>query len=950
MPRLPAGLLAVVLSSVALTAVAAPPNITRISPPALRVGQPTTLIIEGSGLVPEPRLLSSIAIASQSVKGKPAGNRLEIEVTLDASVPPGIYMLRLATANGISDAAAIAVDALPTAPFAAQINELPLAYHGNLPGPQLQRAAFTGKKGQRIVLDVEAQRLGSKLRPVVRLYDPKGSQIAWSPPRIQLAGDARCEVTLPQDGAYQIELHDQLYRAPEPAFYRLKVGALDYADFALPLAITAGTKGTFTLLGSNLKTTSELDGTTLARIPTDALVPWPAAPLATGSRPRAGVSDFAEIAEAPQADGKLQELPAAPVGISGLLAKNAEEDKFVLPVTPGQKLRFDVEARRANSPLDASLSIRNEQGGQLAAGDDRPGSADPLVDFTVPEKVTKLVVAIRDLPNRGGEDYVYRIAIYDAARPDVELSAALEQINIPAGGTLLAPVQIARTNFNGPLELEIPGLPPHIQLSGHQVPAGSSQALLALTATQGAPFAGLVRIIAKSADPAQPLARYLRSKNVPGAAYQPALGEEFGLAVSEAAPLAVSWNFDAAAPVFQGGKLAAPVEVTRAAGMAGPVRLKLVTTQPMPKKKVKQNNQDKEVDDVDRALRLEGMPVLAADAASLAVNVLIPGDLPTQPWDLSLVAELLSADQKKVLATVATPVRRITPQRPFTIELTSANAAEGKAGLGDAGKFAGKVVRAPGFTAPVTITLDGLPKEVSSPKAVVPGDKAEFELPLRFPFGSKPGELKNAKLVALLDGAATRSNEVAVSVKLTAGEKPPAEMPLEIFEDNESFLTALTEGGGAASLDLDKFSGKSSIKVAPPQRFNQSLPGLQVKIRENPGPGEYRYLRFAWKKQGGNTVVLQLNHDGMWGPGGSGRPGAKFRYHAGPGGEQFGGSLEVDKTLPAKFTVVTRDLFADFGEFTLNGIALTPADGKFAWFDHIYLGQSLDDFGLIKKE
>jgi hypothetical protein len=45
---------------------------------------------------------------------------------------------------------------------------------------------------------------------------------------------------------------------------------------------------------------------------------------------------------------------------------------------------------------------------------------------------------------------------------------------------------------------------------------------------------------------------------------------------------------------------------------------------------------------------------------------------------------------------------------------------------------------------------------------------------------------------------------------------------------------------------------------------------------------------------------------------------------------------------------VTRDLFADFGEFTLTGLALSPVDGEYALFDHIYLGATPEDFELVK--
>ena len=59
-------------------------------------------------------------------------------------------------------------------------------------------------------------------------------------------------------------------------------------------------------------------------------------------------------------------------------------------------------------------------------------------------------------------------------------------------------------------------------------------------------------------------------------------------------------------------------------------------------------------------------------------------------------------------------------------------------------------------------------------------------------------------------------------------------------------------------------------------------------------------------------------------------------------------SVAIDSNLPAAFTVVTRDLFADFGEFTLTGLALSPVDGEYALFDHIYLGASTESLDTVK--
>jgi hypothetical protein len=54
-----------------------------------------------------------------------------------------------------------------------------------------------------------------------------------------------------------------------------------------------------------------------------------------------------------------------------------------------------------------------------------------------------------------------------------------------------------------------------------------------------------------------------------------------------------------------------------------------------------------------------------------------------------------------------------------------------------------------------------------------------FELPVRFPFGTKEGELKDIRLVATAleksDDPTSRieSNSVTVTVKIVPGEKPP---------------------------------------------------------------------------------------------------------------------------------------------------------------------------------
>jgi hypothetical protein len=63
----------------------AAPNVTNISLRGLQIGGTTTVVIEGSELLPNPVLIASFPIANQTVKPNAQANRVEIEI----AVPPG---------------------------------------------------------------------------------------------------------------------------------------------------------------------------------------------------------------------------------------------------------------------------------------------------------------------------------------------------------------------------------------------------------------------------------------------------------------------------------------------------------------------------------------------------------------------------------------------------------------------------------------------------------------------------------------------------------------------------------------------------------------------------------------------------------------------------------------------------------------------------------------------
>lgn len=153
------------------------------------------------------------------------------------------------------------------------------------------------------------------------------------------------------------------------------------------------------------------------------------------------------------------------------------------------------------------------------------------------------------------------------------------------------------------------------------------------------------------------------------------------------------------------------------------------------------------------------------------------------------------------------------------------------------------------------------------------------------------------------------------------------------------FPVLANDGGGEAGTiareDRDVFAGVEAARVTPMQKYRSNVPGWAFKIVEKPEKaGEFRFLRFAWKKLGGTGVMVQFHDPAKsW----------AFRYHAGTNVFGWHPSTQVGAKVPGEWEVVTRDLFKDWGEFTMTGFALSPLDGTAALFDHVLLGRSVAD-------
>lgn len=172
-----------------------------------------------------------------------------------------------------------------------------------------------------------------------------------------------------------------------------------------------------------------------------------------------------------------------------------------------------------------------------------------------------------------------------------------------------------------------------------------------------------------------------------------------------------------------------------------------------------------------------------------------------------------------------------------------------------------------------------------------------------------------------------------------------------LFDEKQGLEDSLAQhdGGSEAVIETkDVFAGKKAIRVTPYQSYSEAIEGWEYSIKEKPSKGEFRYIMFAWEKIGGEGIMIQFPDNGQWGittdpfvdPGEPSR-----RYVS---GENIAGwsAIQIDEKIPSKWTLVIRDLYADFGEFSMSGIAFTPFDGDAGLWDCIYLGTTKDE--LVK--
>jgi hypothetical protein len=765
----------------------------------LEIGASTALTIDGADLLPNPRVYLDERPIETAVDPQSTPTRLVLSVKLPGDVAPGVGLLRIATASGFSSGVPVGLDRMPQLPMTDEVKSLPVALSGAVPGSGVSRTTFFGKAGDETIVEVEARRLGSRLRPVIHVYDSRRVQLAWAMPSNNLAGDARVVAKLPRDDRYTVELHDAQYAPPGSSFFRLKIGHWQFADLAFPPAVTSGQESSFELIG-NVAVRAPLRVANRSQL---AFVNLPGDSIVSGPPPSVLVSSLPELLESRSADDQPMVLPAVPVAVSGRLDTHDQKDRYVVPVVVGAKLVFEVFAERIGSRIDAAIELRNKQGGVLASGDDATGTTDSRLEFAVPPSLDSVEVVVRDTLDIASTDATYRLVVTSADAPqpfDVVLKS--DVVNVPAGELQVIEALVNRRGYVGPIHLDVADLPPGVAESGSEIPAGTNGTLLAFVYL-GDPATHVVsRITARSPDGS--LVTSARSESAPDDRTPAWLRERIAIAAAPKAgpPLQVAWVGEAAlSQLVLASKPSATVRVVRPVATLGPVRLSLVTSQPTPKANGQPNpnltvRAEKPVEiPIDPAVKAAADALAAvekqladgtkaaeaaqADAKSAAeamvrdlalkktaaeatlleaqakanyqtdFALVVPSVLTESTCDISIRAELLNPERNAVLRTVYAPVRRLPVVNPLTIKLGAAlieAVFDPKAGA--TVQIAGKVERLAGYKGDVAVAIAGLPPGVAGANATVKADQTDFHIELKVPANFASDNIAGIRLTA----------------------------------------------------------------------------------------------------------------------------------------------------------------------------------------------------------
>lgn len=404
-------------------------------------------------------------------------------LVIDATALPGPRELRVLGANGVSNPLAIQISDVPevqemkpnNSSSEAQELSLPIGVSGIIDKSALSDwYRFHAKAGQRLLFDVLANRTGSPLDATLILTDPSGKELVRSEDVNGL--DPLLEYTPTADGDFFLQLHDLRFQGGNDYRYHLTAGVLPYVDQVFPFGGRRGTSVDLILRGRNLEGVDRMN----LRIASDAPLGRQDIRAHTPrgfSNPRPfEASDLPDFEERePNNEKSAANVISLPAAINGRIGEKGDLDTFRIRSDSDQRLVIEVQARSFGSPLDALLVLSDAQGAVLQQNDDASG-LDPRIELDA-KKDAEYLVSIRDLTDRGGDRFGYRLAIQPPNKTqDFVVRPTQSRLRVARGGTTAVRCELERRNgFAGVVRIFGRDLPSGVETSTLVIPPEGPQ-------------------------------------------------------------------------------------------------------------------------------------------------------------------------------------------------------------------------------------------------------------------------------------------------------------------------------------------------------------------------------------------------------------------------------------------------------------------------------------------
>jgi len=430
-----------------------------------------------------------------------------IEVTIASNAVPGDRELRLETPLGLTNPMVFQVGELseiselePNEPQnLTQLQyppplDLPVLLNGRIMPGDVDHFRFRAQQGQQLVVKAYARRLIPYLADAVpgwfqatlTLYDSKGNEVAFADD-YRFDPDPIIFYKVPNNGVYELEIRDSIYRGREDFVYRVAIDEQPFVTQAFPLGGRRGIRTISAVDGWNLNRTKMLldtkykDDSIRHKVLQDK--------KGRSNEVTYAVDSLSECQETePNNTIKDAQQISMPRIVNGRIAQPGDVDVFQFRGRSGSELIAEVCARRLHSPLDSLLRITDADGHILEWNDDHQDPeigllthhADSYLHARLPGNGT-YYVHVSDAQHHGGQAYGYRLRLSEP-RSDYALRMIPSSINVPAGRSAVVCVYALRKDgFKGEIEVYLKNAPDGFTLNGGRIPPGRERVHMTLT-------------------------------------------------------------------------------------------------------------------------------------------------------------------------------------------------------------------------------------------------------------------------------------------------------------------------------------------------------------------------------------------------------------------------------------------------------------------------------------